>query len=104
MNMYRQGDILIVECSDPQGPFLEPIFGDNRGIVLAEGEVTGHCHAIPEVEVTAFGVMLRPELVISPIDFTIVHPEHDTVRVPAGSYRIIPQREYDPFGDRMVMD
>lgn len=47
--MYRQGDILIVPVPEESVPGgLRPAPRDARGrLVLAHGEATGHCHAIP---------------------------------------------------------
>jgi hypothetical protein len=49
--MKRQGDILLVPVKDlPDG--LKEVPRQNGRIVLAEGEVTGHFHAIEAEEVT----------------------------------------------------
>lgn len=44
MTMYRQGDVLIVRVADL--PVSTPVKSGKRGVVLAEGEVTGHAHRI----------------------------------------------------------
>lgn len=43
--MYRQGDVLLlpVRAGDED---LEPVPADPRGLVLAEGETSGHHHAV----------------------------------------------------------
>jgi hypothetical protein len=47
--MYRQGDVLIREVSNvqlPKNEQLEIAQKDARGIVLAEGETSGHFHGV----------------------------------------------------------
>ncbi len=43
--MIRQGDVLLVSVS-PDKSALEPAPKDARGLVLAEGETSGHHHAV----------------------------------------------------------
>ena len=43
MKMYRQGDVLLIATSEVGD---EPEKKDPRGIVLAEGETSGHHHAV----------------------------------------------------------
>ena len=43
--MIRQGDVLLVSVS-PNKAALEPAPKDARGLVLAEGETSGHFHAV----------------------------------------------------------
>jgi hypothetical protein len=97
----RQGDV-----------FLEPIdelpigLKEQRGrIILAEGEVTGHCHEIKERKsVSAFvsedGVLYLD--VCEPSELT--HQEHSTIVVAPGKYRVVRQREYSPVEIRRVQD
>jgi hypothetical protein len=44
-NMIRQGDVLLVRVDDKL-PDLEESPKDPRGMVLAEGETSGHFHAV----------------------------------------------------------
>ena len=45
MNQIRQGDVFLVRLdSEPQN--IEPAPRDQRGLVLAEGETSGHHHAL----------------------------------------------------------
>jgi hypothetical protein len=43
--MYRQGDVLIIPVYSVPGN-LAPVARENGRIVLADGEATGHAHAI----------------------------------------------------------
>ncbi|SEN13440.1 hypothetical protein [Nonomuraea pusilla] len=98
--MYRQGDVLIVpvpEESVPRG--MKPQARDARGrLVLAYGEATGHCHAIPGPGTLAGGFLHLPE------GGRLVHEEHDAISLPKGWYRVVRQREYVPGSTRMVAD
>lgn len=108
--MARQGDVLIVGVpAVPQG--LKPRPRTNGRVVLAEGEATGHHHAIADtIEAPtaaifddpndASGFFLRVE---SPTG--LVHEEHARVELPAGDYKVIRQREWtDANEPRTVAD
>jgi hypothetical protein len=43
--MARQGDVLVIKIDDAP-PGAEPAPADPRGLVLAEGESSGHFHAV----------------------------------------------------------
>ena len=98
MQIYRQGDVLIIAVAADRIPAQSTYVPRDAGrIVLAYGEVTGHSHAIvdsgavllatPDTEdrflriMSSFGVELR-------------HEEHATVVIPPGNYLIRIQREY----------
>ena len=99
--MYRQGDILIIPVSETELSKLEkhddtkPIPRDNGRIVLAYGETTGHAHAIGDTGVellsTRDGRFLRAST-----SFTLSHEEHAAISIPAGTFRVVRQREYSP--------
>jgi hypothetical protein len=107
--MYRQGDVLIVPLESTL-PFdgegiapaevrgLSPVARDERGrLVLALGEVTGHCHAV-----VGPGDLYRPADPLAPAwlhvpsGARVVHEEHGAVSLPRGWYRVVRQREYVP--------
>jgi hypothetical protein len=44
--MIRQGDIILIPTSSVEIDKLQPAPKDPRGIVLAEGETSGHFHAL----------------------------------------------------------
>jgi hypothetical protein len=94
----RQGDVLLVPVeSVPEGAREHP-----RGprIVLAEGEATGHAHAIAvapggprdarlfELEGVRFLDVERP--------VTLRHEEHAPITLVPAAYRVVIQREFDP--------
>lgn len=103
--MVRQGDVFIMAVDAiPEG--LQTVDRDNGRVVLAYGEVTGHAHALFDE-----GVMLmeRPgddneRFMTVEKASQLVHEEHSTIEIPAGTYKVIRQREYTEEGFRQVAD
>lgn len=103
MKLYRQGDVLLREvksipaAAQPQKP--------TDRIVLAYGEVTGHAHAIADLE--SVDVFVGPEgQMYLRVKETVAlrHEEHAPITLPPGDYERILQREYAPQGVRNVAD
>jgi hypothetical protein len=115
--LVRQGDVLLVPV-DEQAPKGELVKWQAGRLVLAEGEATGHAHAIrarqtrlvrharptgvvhrwhgARTEQRLVLVVERPAL--------LEHEEHDPIRVLPGVYEVRRQREYVPAGARWVRD
>lgn len=84
--MYRHGDILLERVGDcPTGRYC------NRRMVLAQGELTGHAHAI-----NAPGRLTGNRLLL-PVGGTVTHEEHGPIVLEPGEYAIRHQREYTPI-------
>ena len=111
--IYAQGDVLIERVSDvmPNGNTVEP--WQDGAHVLAEGETTGHRHAIWD-QVTMFrddalardvpdGLYIAHLRVDGPTA-QLVHEEHDPITLPKGTYRVRRQRELEPRDARIVAD
>ena len=111
--MYAQGDLLIerVDDMEPTGSVLRP---DATGaLVLAEGELTGHRHAIFER-----ATMFRDDALAREIPAglyvghvkveggpaTIRHDEHDPILLGEGTYRVRRQRELERRDAVIVAD
>jgi hypothetical protein len=98
--MKRQGDILLVPVKDlPDG--LKEVPRQNGRIVLAEGEVTGHFHAIKAPEVTFHAKSLEEiegRFLAVEAEVALEHPEHDTIVLEPGNYEVRRQREYSEAG------
>lgn len=93
----QHGDVLIMKVKNlPENTIkVKP---DNRGIVLAEGESTGHAHTIEDVSMaqlfkTIDNIMyLKTE---NPV--TLKHQEHKPIIIEPGIYEIGRVVEYNPF-------
>ena len=105
MMIYRQGDVLLVadESIDTLLSDAVEIARESGRLILAEGETTGHAHAVADVEVKFFQVGDN-RVLVSPLPFAIRHEEHAAIEVPAGTFRVIRQREYSPLELRTVRD
>lgn len=95
--MFRQGDVLIVAV-DKIPAAAEPIARTKRGVVLAEGEVTGHAHRIPARTASLYRTEENARFlrVAGPAPVQLKHEEHKTVTLPAGDYRVTIHAEYQP--------
>ena len=90
---FRQGDVLLLAVEGlPEG--AAPERRSDR-IILAEGEATGHAHAIAEPDARAFTHDGQRYLLTKSIA-RLVHEEHAPIEVPAGTWRVVIQREYAP--------
>jgi hypothetical protein len=95
--MYRQGDVLIVAVdSIPKGAVEVP--RSKRGVVLAEGEVTGHAHRIPSRSASLYRTEddARFVRVMGPAPVALKHEEHTAIAIPPGNYRVTIHAEYQP--------
>lgn len=121
--IYRQGDILLRRVDEiPLSDKCKVDATDGKH-VIAEGEVTGHVHAVAEREAdtvtelyfrdvpiwqrnrrntTANEVEMYLKVTGGPVPLT--HDEHSTLTIPEGNYQIIRQREYDVRKVRRVAD
>ena len=115
--LIRQGDVALSPIAAlPVGATLLP--GQERKVVLALGEVTGHHHRIEhEISSGAAAEMVdallarcrlyehggdRFLVVDSPVD--LQHEEHATITLSPGVYEIPIQAEYTPAEIRRVAD
>ena len=99
MNMYRQGDVLIVRIDEHELPEELQLCASQ---VIVEGEVTGHAHRLAE------GRILRDAqnrvFLECLVATQVVHEEHQAIRLEPGYYQVIRQREYSPEAIRLVVD
>ena len=99
--LYQQGDVLLFK-EDKIPEDAKPMKPDNRGIVLAEGEVTGHCHTIADLDTCgSFKDSLGNIWLDVKSAVKVKHQEHKHVKLPKGKYRIGIVREVDPFAQEI---
>ena len=122
MNIIRQGDVLLSQVKSlPKG--CELATGQERKIILAWGEVTGHHHRIEDhIHISAEAASEIADAAIArakarlwvhptgtrylevtePVSLT--HEEHSAHTIPPGIYEIPNQVEYTPAALRRVAD
>jgi hypothetical protein len=113
MEIFAQGDLLLERVADvtPSGIIAEN--ADGTALVLAEGEETGHCHAVRE-RVTLFrddrlaedipaGLYIGHVQVASTYA-RVTHEEHAPLTLPRGTWRVRRQRELGPRDARVIPD
>ena len=90
--LWRQGDIFVEDIVR-----IPPEAVRLPGVVLAEGEITGHHHRIEDPRSAAL-YFHRGEMLLSIVTprARLVHDEHGTIELERGAYRVWRQREYDP--------
>ena len=97
---FRQGDVLLL-ADDPDSlpEKVRPVPRQGGRVVLAEGEVTGHAHAISSPAATLLRVGTdadAPRFLRTGAPVDLVHEEHATIALPEGLYTVVIQREYVP--------
>ncbi len=111
--MFAQGDLLIERVADVE-PSGAMVCADQAGAtVLAEGEVTGHRHAIYD-RVTMFrdDALAREipaglyvgHVKVTGGPATLLHEEHAPIALAEGTYRVRRQRELEPKDAVLVSD
>ena len=102
--MFRQGDVWIEEVKSVAAN-VTPVARENGLLVLAHGEVTGHMHAIAEMDAELFVEKDGTLYLRAPSGCTVTHQEHAPITLPAGkAYRVVRQREYTGGMVQRVLD
>ena len=105
---YRQGDILFtkVEGKAVNHDISNQVERDERGrIVVAEGEATGHAHAIRDKQATMYrDPVLNRVWVVADEPVKVVHEEHGTIELDSGVWQVTYQRQYVRGEVRRVRD
>ena len=107
-NHIQQGDVLVSLVSElPAG--CRRIKRDARGVVLAEGEHTGHFHGSQDGGLALMEAPDGRKFLVNEgeKEATVTHQEHKPIVIPAGSVAELGiVREYDWFSRmvRPVMD
>lgn len=97
MKHYRQGDLLFVALE--RWPAKARRHSTN---VLGEGEKPGHRHVLE----APGQLYIDGKLLVFGADTesVITHPEHKTLTLPPGRYRVVHQQEYRPTAPVPVLD
>jgi len=100
MSQFRHGDVMVEEVAK-----LPKTRRKAQHLILAHGELTGHCHRIAEQDAatlydTPDGMFLH----VTANQATLVHDEHDAIKLGTGFYRVWRQREYSPNEIRTIRD
>lgn len=108
--IVRQGDILLRQVDKLPAKAEKVARKRGERVIVAEGEVTGHHHAIADRGVEQYRIpgdtdaqFLRV-LAEAGEGVSLVHDEHETIKLPAGDYEVVGQREYSPEEIRRVAD
>lgn len=104
---FRQGDVFIEATSGIDESKLKKVNPDNKRVILAYGEVTGHAHAIDFNDAVLFEVpgTVPPRRMLKVTkETTLRHEEHGPIQLPTGWFEIKLQREYTPEAIRNVLD
>jgi hypothetical protein len=102
---WRQGDIYFVKLDEEIDPEKATLL---KSGVIARGEHTGHSHRLSPSSLAAGAALYligRSMFLRSPQPgAAIVHNEHHAIDLPAGSYAVVPQQEFDGLRWRQVLD
>ncbi len=102
---WRQGDIFFVKLAEEQNLGDAPV---QKNGVIARGEQTGHAHRVAASSLAAGAVLYllgREMYLRAPAEgAVVVHDEHQPIQLPAGSYAVVNQQEFDGLRWRQVLD
>lgn len=99
-NYFRHGDVILRPLDKK-----EKIQGEEqKKLVLAEDEVTGHSHQITDGAAKLFKWNEKMYLKVTSERAALTHEEHKRIDIPCGDYEVIIQKEYVPNGWKKVQD
>lgn len=111
MEMYRQGDILLIRVAEvpPDAIDITPL---GRRIFLASSKQTGQSHGVPAHLARLYATYPVPFDYGKPrerflrvaVACELEHDEHDPIPLAPGIYRVVKQRQYDPSNWLNVAD
>lgn len=97
--MHRQGDLLLVKVKAlPKG------LTKKQNNVFAYGEVTGHSHRLKTKELVTYEDSNGDVYADLAKSTELIHEEHNPIKLDAGVWQVIRQREYSPSENRRVLD
>ena len=106
---YRQGEVLIFEVPIKERKNRYPKGWQKKAKavkdnVIIEGELAGHKHEV--INGKLYDHPKKKDIMVleAKKGCIIIHPEHDPIPVPVGTFEIKIQREYSSKGARKVKD
>ena len=103
--ILRQGDVILIQADElPDDAEREPA---SAVLVLAEGEATGHAHAVRSKRASLHRLPDWEErylVVEGTRPVALRHEEHDPIAIPPGVWEVRRQREYNPGREGWVAD
>lgn len=102
--MYRQGDVLLIPTTSSIPSDSKEVPRDAGRIILADGEVTGHAHAIHNKAAVMYLLATGARMLSLQHEAMLQHEEHEKIVLPPGDYLVVRQREYSPEEIRNVAD
>ncbi len=94
---FRHGDIYLKKVKD-----IPKDLKESKITILAEGEATGHMHqflAPVKAYTKTEDIDARFLEIVS--DVKLTHPEHDTITIAPGKYKVIHEQEFDYFAEEI---
>ena len=103
---YRQGDVLLVAVATIPEEAKDRVSRVGNRLVLAEGEATGHAHAVKSRGAVLFRdpKLNRVFLQVTGQGVALEHDEHSPITLAPGAYEVVRQVEYTPTEIRHVAD
>lgn len=104
--LIQQGDVLFIMVDTMPEDMTQRPCSLPGLVIFAEGEASGHHHSCRADDVTLYERMNGTLWCKVKKEVEVTHQEHDSVRLPAGEYRIGIVREIDPFSHaiRTIID
>lgn len=102
--IVRQGDVLLIKVTEL--PTEAKDITPEGDVILAYGEVTGHCHRIATGTASLYEWQGDQLVQVKEPTF-LTHEEHDKIALEPGVYKRVIQKEYDPSSEnfsRYVLD
>ena len=108
MKQMRHGDVILIPITAQEAENMKKdakkIDHENGRIILAYGEVTGHCHSLICKDANLWQVSENNKLLELPAISKLSHQEHKTIELQPGCYQIVQKRQYTPNGWETVSD
>lgn len=89
MKLYRQGDVLLKPITEI------PKNAKKKDLILAHGEVTGHCHQFVDASIVSVFLYNETQYVEVFHPAELIHDEHGKQLIHVGNYEVVRQREVD---------